>query len=101
MSRNIISILLSIIFLLFLVAPTVIVMVDDSVDISFFFTSSGEEEDKGVEKNKDLEVLFSESKMNETDFVLNKTENNTWYFSKNYPKPHLNLISPPPEIHIL
>lgn len=89
------------VFLVFLVTPSVIAFIDDSIDVSFFYASSGEEEDKGLDKNKDLEVLFSELKMSETDFVSSKTENITWYFFKNYQKPHLNLISPPPEIHIL
>ena len=101
MSKRIISILFSLIFLVFTVTPSVIAIVDDSIDISFFYASSGEGEDKGLEKNNDLEVLFSELKMGETDFVSKKTENRTWYFFKNYQKPHLNLLSPPPEIHIL
>ena len=82
MSRNTISITLSIIFLLFLVAPTVIAIVDDTVDISAFYTSS-EEEDKGLEKNKDIELLFSESNTTELDFVTNKKETNICYHIKN------------------
>ena len=102
MSRSITSLLLSIIFMGFILAPTVIVMIDDTIDVSFFYTSAGEEEDKGLEKNKDLEVIFLELDINDADFVSNDIENNTRYVFKKYQKPHLNLISPPPRIqHII
>lgn len=100
MSRRIVSILLSSLFLLFLTAPTIILMIDDSVDVSVFYASS-EEEEKGSEKNKEKELLIFDFNLNEADFASKETENNMRYFYKKYPKPHLNLISPPPEFHIL
>ena len=100
MSRKLISICLSVMFLGFLAAPTVITLVDNSVDISFFYASS-EEEEKGSEKNKEKELLFFELSNTDLDFVLYEAENNLRYYFKNYPKPHLNLISPPPEFNIL
>ena len=100
MSRRIISILLSSLFLLFLIAPTVILVIDDSVDVSFFYSSS-EEEEKGSDKNKEIELLFFELNSTDLDFASSKVENNLGYYFKNYPKPHLNLIYPPPEFHIL
>lgn len=100
MSRRIVSILLSSLFLLFLTAPTIIVMIDDSVDVSFFYATS-EEEEKGSEKNKEKELLFFDLNNTELDFASTDVENNLEYFFKNYPKPHLNLISPPPEFYIL
>ena len=56
MSRNIVSLSFSIVFLVFLVAPTIIAMMDDSADISVFYASS-EEEEKGIDKNKEVEVM--------------------------------------------
>jgi len=100
MSKKIVSIFLSVIFLLFIVTPTIIVLVDDTIDVSIAFSAS-EEEEKGNEKNLDIEVLFSNLKANESDLVFAVSENNLGYYFKNYPKPHLNLISPPPEQHIL
>ncbi len=100
MLRNTASIFFSVIFLLYVAAPTIIYIIDDSVDVSVFYTSS-EEEEKGHEKNKDTEVLFLESIDNDFVFDSKKTNNNLGYYFKNYPKPHLNLISPPPESHIL
>ncbi|GAA4935744.1 hypothetical protein GCM10023314_05100 [Algibacter agarivorans] len=100
MSRRIVSILLSSLFLLFLTAPTIIFLVDDSVDVSAFYASS-EEEEKASEKNKEIELLFLELNNSDLDFASSEVENNLGYYFKNYPKPHLNLISPPPECNIL
>jgi len=98
--RSIISISLSILFLVFTVAPTIIVMIDDSIDISCFYISE-EEEEKGSEKNKDQDVIFSEYIITENYQALNKEKNNLIYYFKEYSKPHLNLISPPPELSII
>lgn len=100
MSRNVVSICLSVIFLVFLVAPTVITLVDDTADVSMFYAAS-EEEEKGSEKDKEIEVLFFELDNNDEDDASSIGENNLGYYYKKYPKPHLNLISPPPELHIL
>ena len=100
MSRSLVSICLSVIFLVFLVAPTVITMVDDSVDVSMFYAAS-EEEEKGSEKDKEVEVLFFELHNNELDFASSIRIVSPNYFFKKYSKPHLNLISPPPEQYIL
>ena len=62
----------------FIIAPSIIVAFDNSIDISIIY-SLNEEEEKGSETHKNIVVVFS----------------------KKYPKPHLNLISPPPEVHIL
>lgn len=100
MSKNVISIFLSALFLVFVSAPTVIMMVDDSVDVSIFYTSS-EEEEKGQEKNnKDKELLLYDLSKLVSDIDTNEIENNLVYFFKKYPKPYLNLISPPPELYI-
>lgn len=100
MSRSVISIVLSSLFLLFLTAPTVVLLIDDSIDVSSFYASS-EEEEKGSEKNKEKELLFFDLDSTDLDFASSEVENNLGYFFKNYPKPHLNLIFPPPEFHIL
>jgi hypothetical protein len=100
MSRNVISILLSLLFLLFLTAPTVVLLIDDSIDVSSFYASS-EEEEKGSEKNKEKELVFSDLDLSDLGITTPEVENNLGYFFKKYPKPHLNLIFPPPEFYIL
>jgi len=82
-----------------LLSPTVALIVDDSVDISVFLTSNDDEE-KEAEKNKDKEVFFIDYSINEIDFTSLKVENNLVYFFKKYTKPHLNIISPPPDFLI-
>ncbi len=100
MLKNIVSVYLLIIFLVFLTGPSIMYMVDDSMDISILL-DSGEEEEKGKENIKDIQFSVSELDGNECDFFLDETENGLGYFFKNYPKPHMNLISPPPEHFIL
>ena len=99
MSKSILSILLSSLFLLFLIAPTAILILDDTADVSFFYASSEEEEtgNEGSEKNKEVELLSFELLSTDIEFIPSEVENNLFYFFKNYSKPHLNLISPPPD----
>lgn len=105
MYRNIVSIILSTLFLVLLAAPTVIMFVDDSADVSVFYTSNEEEEKKGQEKQekqeKEKELLYYEFLKADSYIDANEAESNLAYFFKNYPKPHLNLISPPPELNIV
>lgn len=100
MSKKGISIFFSVIFLLFVAAPTVMVIVDDTVDVSMFFTFA-EEEEKGQKKHKDIEVFITDLDCDDLNFGSFKAKNRKGYCYKKYPKPHLNLISPPPELHIL
>ena len=97
MSKNIGSIFFTLIFVTFLVAPTIIRLIDDSIDISIIYTTSEEGENSG-EKNKDIEILFFDLSHNLDGDVLSKNDNTIHYYFKNYIKPHLNLIFPPPEI---
>ena len=97
MPRKTISIGLSLFFLVFLTAPTVLSVIDSSIDVSCFFTSS-EEEDKNIENLNDFEGLFSDSCFGEFDLASSDLENDVRYFYKNYTRPHLYLISPPPKL---
>ena len=97
MSKKVVSIFLSAVFLLFIVTPTILVMVDDTIDISIVFSTSEEEESS---KHLDIKVLFLKVKTNESDLVYISAENNLGYYNKKYPKPHLNHILPPPEHNI-
>jgi hypothetical protein len=96
MFRKYISILLTVVFMAFITAPTVISMIDNSIDMSLFYASA-EDEEKGNEKNLDIEVLTCQFNDSDLDIALLKSENSSWYYFKKYPKPHLNLISPPPD----
>lgn len=100
MPRNLVSLFLTLIFVAYLTAPTIIKLIDKSVDISVIYAGS-EEGEKGGEKVKDVEVLFYEFNHNLEGLENFSNVNSSNYYFKNYPKPHLNLISPPPEISIL
>lgn len=100
MLKKTVSIFFTVLFLGIISTPSIIVVIDDSIDISLILSTS-EEEEKGNEKHSDIEVLVSKLKANESYLAFDSSENNLGYYNKMYPKPHLNLISPPPERSIL
>lgn len=99
MLKSTIAIFFTVLLMSLTAAPTIVSMVDDSVDVSRFFSTS-EEEEKETKSLEDLKLLFSESNTN-LHSVFTKTNNAFGYHFKKYTKPHLNLISPPPEHNIL
>lgn len=100
MSRHFVSIVLTVIFLGFVSAPTIVQLVDDSIDISLFF-SYAEEEEKGATKSLNKEIVVPKDSDHESGFLFSSHESNMGYVLKNYAKPHLNLVSPPPDVYIL
>ena len=79
-------------FTLIISAPTIIVSCDDSADISAFFGINEEEE------QEDIKLLFDELLEEYEDFSVEASKvEYIDYVSNKYYKPHLNLISPPPE----
>ena len=81
----------------FITAPTIISVLDDSVDTSKFY-SIAEEEENGHTKSKmsPFKIEYSETSTN----ISPKTNQYFNYSFRNYPRPHRNLISPPPEQNI-
>jgi len=98
MPKKIACLLLSSLFLVFLIAPTIIIIIDQSIDISTFYTSSKKEK-KESEENQKSEVLFFELNPAYLDFSNLEVEKNTEHYFKNYAKPYLNLILLPPEFY--
>lgn len=81
-----------------IVAPSVIVVLDSSFDTSIFYSIT-EEEENG--KSSKIVSPFQQQVNNIlSDFAL-KIDSSFSYQFKSYPKPHLNLVSPPPEQNIL
>ena len=86
-----IAIFFSILFMALISAPTIILSFDDSVDVSSFYNVNEEEEENS-------KLLFQEiSVPSEDTLTANTRAQLIGYTFKKYPKPHLNLISPPPE----
>jgi hypothetical protein len=95
MHKNAIAIFFSILLLALISAPSIIIAIDDSVDISMFYSIAEEEETSKIK-------IQSPQDLNHTNNILALDNlDDIAYFFKKYPKPHLNLISPPPENYIL
>ena len=93
-SKYIIAVFFTILFMAIITAPTIITSIDDSVDISCFF-GIGEE---GEEESENLKLHFENTLEHSDDLYVVKTDAHLiGYTYKTYPKPHLNLILPPPE----
>ncbi len=97
MSNTTLAFVLSIIFTSITVLPNIMAMVDNTYDISVFIDSSEEEEKKGEEKGKDLEIEILENikqdfttfKINLVDILRSRNDNYRSYSKE--------LTSPPPE----
>lgn len=94
MHKKSIAIFFTIIFVALISAPSIIVAIDDSVDVSIFYNVTEEE-------NENIKLSFSYIDFIKLENIF-KTDAKEYlgYYFKNYPKPHLNLISPPPEQNI-
>nr|WP_321221514.1 hypothetical protein [uncultured Psychroserpens sp.] len=97
MRQKLSAIFFLIIFTALISAPSVVMAIDSSIDISCLYTMNEEEEEKGHQGSKGGKIFCQES-MSLLDYIngMEKAKQ-TAYFFKTYPKPHLNLISPPPE----
>ena len=91
-SKYRIAVFFTILFMALISAPTIILSFDDSVDVSSFYSLNEEEE------NENLKLVFEDfSEDTEALFVGLTDGHFIGYTFKTYPKPHLNLVSPPPE----
>lgn len=81
-------------------APTLIVSIDDTVNVSILY-GCAEEEEKESETEKTFELVFDELENGSSFFDFLNEQSQLSYRFKIYPKPHLNLIFPPPEHKLL
>ena len=73
-------------------APTIIVSFDDSIDVTCFYGVTEEEE------NQHVKLVFEPTSLDHGNFFEDEANADLiGYTFKQYPKPHLNLISPPPD----
>lgn len=92
-SKYKIAVFFTILFMALISAPTVIMSIDDSLDTTCFYSISEEEE------NTNVKLLFDKNlEPSENSLVFEVGGNLFGYAFKTYPKPHLNLFFPPPEI---
>ncbi len=91
MCKKSIATLFSILFLAFISAPAVIVALDDTADVSMFYSIAEEE-------NENVKFPLLEDDSNELNNIFSvDCKENLGYRFRQYPKPHLNLIFPPPD----
>ena len=99
MDKLILSSFFLFLFTVLISGPTIILMVDDSIDTSIFYSIT-EEEEKGHESVKKIDLKFSDFNQFDIEFNTKSKSQSLVYTCKKYSKPHLNLLSPPPEQHI-
>ena len=99
MNKNCIALFFSVLFMAMLSAPSIIIAIDNSADVSLFYSLTEEEEKEGKE-NKNIEVLLSEIKTYERNIQTSDYQRNLGYYCKKYSNPHLNLVSPPPDFQL-
>ncbi|MFS4484198.1 hypothetical protein ACKGJY_14360 [Hyunsoonleella sp. 2307UL5-6] len=98
MFKNVLAIILTSIFILVIVMPSVIIIFDDSADVSIFYNSSEEEKDKTQEKTIDKEFISAlvdaSLKISTKDF----NELYLHYYFRVYKTPNIKLSFPPPKV---
>ncbi|ARV10766.1 hypothetical protein BTO05_09595 [Winogradskyella sp. PC-19] len=82
----------ALLFVIIVSAPTVIMSIDDSIDVTLFYGENEEEEKENLKLLFDVISLDSESQ----DISKTTTDSDVYTFKK-YSKPNLNLIFPPPD----
>ena len=95
MYKNKIAVFFSIVFLSFIIAPTVITLVDNSIDVSFIYSNS-EEESENLKIGKE-KLVVSSININEFNFSATEKDSVLIHKNKNYTKPYLSMVFPPPE----
>ncbi|WP_179021275.1 hypothetical protein [Winogradskyella forsetii] len=86
------AVFFTILLMVFISAPTIIVSFDDTSDVTCFYSIAEEEE------NQQIKLVLEPSNPNSSGFFEEEVNTSSiGYTFKQYPKPHLNLISPPPD----
>ncbi len=91
-----IAITLSIIFLSFVAGPTIITLIDDSVDVSYAFTAN--EEETSSKNLVSFESLVEETFSSHASIEYLRTHEKRGYsYKEDYHQVYLEVICPPPK----
>lgn len=96
-AKQLTALFFSIVFLMVLITPTVLIIVDETFDTSIVVSISEEEQEKVGEKDLDIELLLSNYNLEAINCGTQILQINTTYCNRTYNTPHFNIISPPPE----
>ena len=89
--------ILSLIFLSFVAGPTIVSVIDDTVDISFAFTAN--EEENSLKNSVSFESLVEEVYSNHASIEYLRTHQKGRYaYEKYYKQIYLEVFSPPPKV---
>lgn len=99
MIRIRIALFFTLLFSVLIISPGVICFIDDTQNIEFFLDMNEEEENKGKESAKNLEIKIHPSE-DFSDFILNdiQKKKNIIFKSKNYTSEYSKITTPPPEL---
>ena len=97
MHKKTVSYFFLIFFTLFIMAPTIVSVIEKSCDVSIFY-SVNEEEDKGNETLKNLELKLSDTAKVTISFFELEKEKSYHSYIKNYTQLDLECTSLPPEL---
>jgi hypothetical protein len=88
----------TLLFSILIITPAVIILVEDTQDVDFFLDMNEEEESKGKEAAKDLEIKLHYTEYS-SGFSLNEIQKkrNVSFKSKNYISEYPKNTTPPPE----
>lgn len=99
MIRIRIALFFTLLFSVLIISPGVICFIDDTQNIEFFLDMNEEEENKGKESAKNLEIKIHPSE-DFSDFILNgiQKKKNIIFKSKKYTSEYSKITTPPPEL---
>lgn len=95
MFKKTVSIFFTVLFFGIILVPSIIVSIDNSIDISILYSISEEEEE-----TNNLKLVVSEIDEDTDSYSVTFKNQKLGCQFKKHPKPHVNLISPPPEFNI-
>ncbi|PQJ79921.1 hypothetical protein [Polaribacter porphyrae] len=96
-----IAIFFSLLFVNLIIAPAIVSLVDKNQEISILFDASEEEEKKGEESAKDLEIKLQSSDV--ASSVIKQEmfrKKNVRFQSKKYNSTYSKINTPPPELKL-
>ena len=100
MNKSVLAIVFSILFTSFTVMPNILVIVDDTFDISIAIGLSEEEEKKGEEKSKAFEIKILQNPYQDFTTLRLDIVNFLKSYNNNYCSFSKELTSPPPDYYI-
>ncbi|AOW21303.1 hypothetical protein [Urechidicola croceus] len=96
MLKKFIPLFFSFIFLLMITAPTIVNLIDRENDIVELI-GQNEEEEKGEEKLKNLEIKLINIEQNINNYEYISSNKLNEFYNKRYTKPLISLTLPPPK----